>query len=145
MIQKADKVGFDDRVVDYSDPAQLPHPPRPRVQRKDTGGFVAAGVAAGMLIVGGFAYVGYLDGKRQFRAMHDGRVQAPAIFGHGRPRQVVRRGSQRLVSVRRRSRNLTERRQSLKKLRNISPLVSLLPHSLPERGRTNDRTTERAS
>lgn len=77
MIQKADKVGFGDRLVDYTDPAQLPHPPKPRVQRKDTGGFVAAGVAAGMLIVGGFAYVGYLTGSAGL-APHSGRVQAPA-------------------------------------------------------------------
>ncbi len=59
MSQKADKVGLDERVVDYSDPAQLPHEPKPRTQRKDTGEFVAAGVAAGMLIVGGFVYAGY--------------------------------------------------------------------------------------
>lgn len=60
MIQRTERAGPDDRVVDYSDPAQLPHPKRPRVPRKDTGEFVAAGVAAGMLIVGGIIYAGYL-------------------------------------------------------------------------------------
>ncbi|HET7411933.1 MAG TPA: hypothetical protein VFJ18_04645 [Pararhizobium sp.] len=61
MIQKMDEFdGPDDRIVDYSDPAQIPHEaPRP-YSRNDTGGFVAAGVAVAMIIVGGFIYAGYL-------------------------------------------------------------------------------------
>ena len=74
MIQKADKVGFGRRVVDYSDPARLPHPPKPRTQRKDTGGFVIAGVAAGMLIVVGFAYAGYLTEGARFTS-HDSEAR----------------------------------------------------------------------
>ncbi len=74
MIQKVDRVDLDDRVVDYSDPAQLPHPPRPRVRRKDTGEFVAAGVAVGMLIVGGMVYAGYRTDSPGF-AKHAVQVQ----------------------------------------------------------------------
>ncbi|HET7411702.1 MAG TPA: hypothetical protein VFJ18_03485 [Pararhizobium sp.] len=61
MIQKLDE--FDDadnRVVDYSDPAQIPHETVRPYRRNDTGGFVAAGVAVAMVIVGGFVYAGYL-------------------------------------------------------------------------------------
>lgn len=61
MIQKMDEFdGPDDRIIDYSDPAQIPHDaPRP-YRRNDTGGFVAAGIAVAMIIVGGFVYAGYL-------------------------------------------------------------------------------------
>lgn len=72
MVQKPERAAFDDRVVDYSDPAQLPHPHRARTHRKDTGEFVAAGVAAGMLIVGGIVYAGYLTNNP---APHDNRAQ----------------------------------------------------------------------
>lgn len=49
-------------AVDYSDPAQMPHPPRPKRHRSDTGGFVSAGIVTGLILAGGFAYATYIVG-----------------------------------------------------------------------------------
>lgn len=63
MTQNSYGDGAGRRVIDYSDPAQLPHEKKPRRYRSDTGGYVTAGVITGMLIVGGFAYAGYMIGN----------------------------------------------------------------------------------
>jgi len=61
MNQNWDSNGAYKRVIDYSDPARLPHDEnRAKRRRKDTGRYVTAGVVTGMLIIGGFAYAGYV-------------------------------------------------------------------------------------
>lgn len=78
MIQNLDQ--FDDvdrRVIDYSDPAEEPHDVAPRYRRNDSGGFVAAGIAVAMVLIGGFIYAGYLTENitivpRQVAQQHTG-------------------------------------------------------------------------
>jgi len=77
MIQKLEDYNdADERVIDYSDPAQEPHEPARRYRRNDSGGFVAAGIAVAMVIVGGFIYAGYLTENITIQPRHSEQAQA---------------------------------------------------------------------
>lgn len=77
MIQNPDQFdGADERVVDYSDPAQEPHDVAPRYRRNDSGGFVAAGIAVAMVLIGGFVYAGYLTENITIIPRHMSQEQA---------------------------------------------------------------------
>lgn len=80
MTEKLDVDDADERVIDYSDPAQEPHEPAHYHRRHDTGGFVAAGIAVAMVIVGGFIYAGYLTENITLQPRHneEARVTPPA-------------------------------------------------------------------
>ena len=80
MIQKLEDINdADERVIDYSDPAQEPHEPARRSHKNDSGGFVAAGIAVAMVIVGGFVYAGYLTENITIQPRHneEARVTSP--------------------------------------------------------------------
>lgn len=87
MVQKPEEFGdADERVIDYSDPAQEPHETAPRYRRNDTGGFVAAGIAVAMVIVGGFIYAGYLTENITIQPRHSQEAQATSTAAAEHPK-----------------------------------------------------------